>query len=64
MAAGWQKVQIPLMERLALADMAERQGKSDEQTLAEIIRDAVRRECAKSAGQKNTEKQEAEIVYA
>ncbi len=62
MTAGWQKVEIPLMERLALADMAERQGKSDEQTLAEIIREAVRRECAKTAT--TDSKQEGEHIYA
>jgi len=57
---GWQKVQIPLLERLALADLAERKGKSDEQTLAEIIRDAVRRECAKAGGPKSIENQEVQ----
>ena len=41
---GWQKLQVPLMERLALADMAERKGKRDEELLADIIREAVRRE--------------------
>lgn len=39
---NWQKIRIPIMERLALADMAARHGKSEEDMLAEVIREAVK----------------------
>jgi hypothetical protein len=34
---GWQRVRIPPVERVLLADIAARRGKSEEETLAEII---------------------------
>jgi hypothetical protein len=46
MSVAWQKLRVPLMERLALADMAERSGKTEEEMLACIIRDAVKRKLA------------------
>jgi hypothetical protein len=46
MSVSWQKLRVPLMERLALADMAERLGKSEEDTLKLIIREAVKRDLA------------------
>lgn len=46
MSVSWQKLRVPLMERLALMDMAERLGKSEEDTLKLIIRDAVKRNLA------------------
>jgi len=42
---SWQRLRVPLLERLALADMAQRRGESEEAVLARIIRDAVRAEC-------------------
>ncbi len=45
-----QKVHVPMLERLALADLAQRRGESEEQTLASIIREAVRRECQQARG--------------
>ena len=39
------RVHVPVLERLALADLADRRGETEEQALARIIRDAVRREC-------------------
>ena len=44
MSVNLQKVRIPLLERLALLDMAERRGVSEEQALARLIRDAACRE--------------------
>ncbi len=41
----WQKVRIPLLERLALLELAEGRGESEEETLKRIIRGAVRAEC-------------------
>jgi hypothetical protein len=45
MTVGWQKLRVPLLERLALADLAQRRGESEEATLARVIREAVQREC-------------------
>ena len=45
MGADYQKVRVPLLERLALLDLAERRGQSEEETLQSIIREAVRAEC-------------------
>ena len=44
----WQKVRIPLLERLALLDLAERRGETEEEALQRIIREAVRAECGSS----------------
>lgn len=44
MSVGWQKVRIPLMERLALLDLAERQEASEEAVLVALIRQAVKAE--------------------
>jgi hypothetical protein len=44
MTVNWQKLRVPLMERLALAEMAEKRGKSEEELLAELIREAVKRD--------------------
>lgn len=41
---GWQRIRIPPVERVVLADLAMRRGTSDEATLAAIIREAARRE--------------------
>ncbi len=53
MTIGWQKLRVPLMERLALADMALRRGQSEEELLAGLIREAVKQELTKQpdAGQ-------------
>ena len=40
----WQKLRVPVMEKLALTDMAVRHGKSEEDLLAELIREAVKRD--------------------
>jgi hypothetical protein len=44
MTTGLQKLCVPPMGRLALADMAQRRGRLEEEVLADIIRDAVKRE--------------------
>lgn len=49
MTVSWQRIRIPLVERLALLDLAERRGQTEEETLSQIIREAVRRECLKSS---------------
>jgi len=40
----WQKVRVPPVERLILADLAARWGQSDEDALVRIIREAAQRE--------------------
>jgi hypothetical protein len=59
----WQKLRVPLMERLALADMAGRCGKSEDELLAEIIRAAVKTELAEKSSreERNTLPLEAAI---
>jgi hypothetical protein len=42
MTVGWQKIRLPLLERLALAELAERRGESEEIVLARLVREAVR----------------------
>ena len=49
------RVHVPVLERLALADLADRRGETEEEALARIIREAVRRECTSD---KVAEKQE------
>ena len=51
MPVGWQKLRVPIMERLSLLDMAMRRNESEEETLARIIREAVWRECARLAAE-------------
>jgi len=46
MGVTWQRLRVPLLERLALADLAQRRGQTEEETLAAVIREAVMRECA------------------
>jgi len=41
MSVSWQRVRVPLLERLLLAELAERRGESEEATLTEIIREAA-----------------------
>jgi len=45
-AISWQRLRVPLLERLALADLAERKGVSEEELLRQIIREALLRELA------------------
>lgn len=49
MTVVWQKIRLPLLERLALADLAERRGQSEEYTLAQLVREAVKAELANNA---------------
>ncbi len=37
-------IQLPELERLALAELAERRGKSENAVLQDLIRDAVKRD--------------------
>ncbi len=41
----WQRVRIPPVERLVLADIAQRRGLSDEEALKAIIREAAEKVC-------------------
>lgn len=50
MSISWQKIWLPIMERLALADMAEREGKSEEELLARLVREGVMRYFGASEG--------------
>ena len=45
MSVGWQRLRVPMLERLALLDLALRRGLNEEETLARCIRDAVRKDC-------------------
>ncbi len=44
MTVGWQRIRLPLMERLALAELAEKRREPEEAVLAQLVRDAVKRE--------------------
>ena len=44
MTVGWQRIRLPLMERLALAELAERRQEPEETVLARLVREAVKRE--------------------
>lgn len=56
MTTGWQKLRVPLLERLALADAAARLGVSEEAALARAIRLLVYEQLAaeKTATQPDT----------
>lgn len=49
-------VHIPMLERLALAELSFRRRKSEEETLAEIIRQAVIQELQKYANEEQNDK--------
>lgn len=42
MTVSWQKIRLPLLERLALTELAEKRGQSEESTLAQLVREAVK----------------------
>lgn len=44
MSTGLHKLHVPLLLRVALIDLAERRGQTEEQVLEDLIRDGVRRE--------------------
>ena len=44
MGVGWQKIRVPLLERLVLLDLATRWDVSEEEALRRVIADAARRE--------------------
>ena len=44
MTVGWQRIRLPLMERLALAELAEKRREPEEAVLAQLVREAVKRE--------------------
>ena len=44
MTVGWQKIRVPLLERVVLLDLATRWGVSEEEALRRVIADAARRE--------------------
>ena len=47
MSVSWQKLRVPLLERLALLDLAERRGETEEEALARLIHEAVAAECVR-----------------
>ena len=49
-----QRLRLPPLERLALADLALRRNATDEEVLLDLIRQAVRCECAKIACEQGT----------
>ena len=49
MANSLSKVEVPVLERVALAMLAENRGETENITLVRIIREAVRRELAREA---------------
>jgi predicted transcriptional regulator len=44
MSVGWQKLRVPLLERLVLLEIAERTNRTKEEVLREAIRELARRE--------------------
>jgi hypothetical protein len=46
------RLHVPMLERIALASIAERSGESEEQALARIIRAAVLRELAEESARR------------
>jgi len=44
MNVSWQRVRVPLLERLALLELADTRGISEEEALSQVIREAVKRE--------------------
>jgi len=61
MTVGLQKLRVPLLERLALADMALRRGESEEECLARIIHEAVWLECARDASEVKSRPKEESV---
>ncbi len=51
MSIGWQKLRVPIMERLALADMAARRDRSEEEMLVELIREGVKADLTRTPGE-------------
>jgi hypothetical protein len=49
MSVSWQRIKLPLLERLALAELAEKRGESEEAVLCTIVRDAVKAELTADA---------------
>lgn len=56
----WQKVRVPLLERLALLDLAERRGETEEQALKRVIREAVRADCLRPEAPRTDRELQAE----
>lgn len=44
MSTGLHKVYVPLLLRVALSELAERRGQTEDKVLEDLIRDGVRRE--------------------
>ena len=59
MTVGWQKLRVPLLERLALSDMAYRRGETEEEALARCIREACIRECQREGDKREPRVSEA-----
>jgi predicted transcriptional regulator len=52
MSVEWQKLRVPLLERLVLMEIAERTGRTEEEVLREAIRELARREVLREPARK------------
>jgi len=52
MSVGWQKLRVPLLERLVLLEIAERTNRTEEEVLREAIRELARREVLRRPARK------------
>jgi hypothetical protein len=50
MSVSWQRLRVPLLERLVLLEIAERTGRTEEEVLCEAIRELARRELLREPG--------------
>jgi hypothetical protein len=60
MSVSWQRLRLPLLERLALAELAEKRGQSEESILAQLVREAVKVELTASLTPTTIEPQKAQ----
>ena len=55
MGVSWQKLRVPLLERLVLAEVAERLGMTEEEALRKAIRELARRELLREPAREHEE---------
>ena len=52
MSVSWQRLRVPLLERLVLMEIAERTGRTEEEVLCEAIRELARCEVLREPARK------------
>ena len=55
MSVGWQRLRVPILERLVLLEIAERMGRTEEEVLREAIRELARRELLRQPAREREE---------